>query len=105
MDSQKQLLILQKRVVDAAFDADETRLEKAYGILTGKEKAKEPSRDPDARLVSQGLAAKKLNVSRTTIYRMLKDGELIGVNVRGKRRILLSSVYELITKHNNHEEA
>ena len=105
MDSQKHLQKLQKQVVAAAFEADTEQLEKAYGILTGIEKAKEPSRDPDARLVSQGLAAKKLNVSRTTIFRMLKDGELIGVNVRGKRRILLSSVYELITKHNNHEEA
>ena len=105
MDSQNQLQKLQKQVVAAAFEANTAQLEKAYGILTGIEKAEEPSRDPDARLVSQGLAAKKLNVSRTTIYRMLKAGELIGVNVRGKRRILLSSVYELITKHNNHEEA
>ena len=105
MDSQKHLQKLQKQVVAAAFEADTEQLEKAYGILTGKEKAKEPSRDPDARLVSQGLAAKKLNVSRTTIFRMLKDGELASVNTRGRRKVLLSSVYALITKHKNHEEA
>ena len=40
MDSQKHLQKLQKQVVAAAFEADTEQLEKAYGILTGKEKAK-----------------------------------------------------------------
>lgn len=41
-------------------------------------------------------AAKRLGVSRTTIYRLCKEGGLRTVKIRRRDRILLASVYDLI---------
>lgn len=43
--------------------------------------------------------AQRLNVSRQTIYRMLTDGELKGVKVRGATRIIEESIVDYMTAH------
>lgn len=41
--------------------------------------------------------AKRLGLSRTTVYRMVEDGELSTITTRGHRRIPLQSVMDLLT--------
>ena len=55
--------------------------------------------DPDTRTVTQSEAAKRMQVSRSTIYRLAKDGDLASVPMRGRTRIVLASVFDYICKH------
>lgn len=55
--------------------------------------------DPDTRTVTQSEAAKRMQVSRSTIYRLAKDGVLASVPMRGRTRIVLASVFDYICKH------
>lgn len=55
--------------------------------------------DPDTRTVTQSEAAKRMQVSRSTIYRLAKDGVLASVPMRGRTRIVLASVFDYILKH------
>lgn len=70
---------------------------KIEAILTGKDTHKRHE-DPDARTITQSEAAKRLNVSRTTIFRMVREGILSAVPMRGKKRILLASVFDYTLK-------
>ncbi len=54
---------------------------------TGKKKA-----DDDTRLVTYTEAAQRLNLSRPTIYRLVKNGRLESVALDGTRRIRLKSL-------------
>lgn len=55
--------------------------------------------DPDTRTITQSEAAKRMQVSRSTIYRLAKDGVLASVPMRGRTRIVLASVFDYICKH------
>lgn len=53
-------------------------------------------KDPDTRTITQSEAARRLQVSRTTVYRMAKDGLLASVPMRGRTRIVLASVFAYV---------
>lgn len=50
--------------------------------------------DEDLRLVTFTEAAKRLNVSRPTVYRMVKLGRVATVTLDGVRRIRLQSLID-----------
>ena len=60
--------------------------------------------DPDTRTVTQSEAAKRMQVSRSTIYRLAKDGVLASVPMRGRTRIVLASVFDYIRKQGKEEK-
>ena len=67
-------------------------------ILTGEptEGATEPG---DRRLLSIAQAARALNVSRTTVWRLLRDGRIPVVELRpGSRRVPSQAVTEFAQK-------
>lgn len=65
----------------ALLNADEKTLEKIDSILEGKGSDQAPA-TIDRRLLMMGEAAKVLNVSRSTIHRMIRDGLLATVELR-----------------------
>lgn len=69
-------------------------------LLSGKREEPSTHTDPDVRTITQGEAARRLNVSRTTIFRLVREGSLATVLVRGKKRVLLSSVFAFTTTTN-----
>ena len=62
--------------------------------------AGEPTEPTDRRLLSIAQAAVALGVSRTTIWRLLRDGRLPSVELRagGSRRIPSQAVTEFVQK-------
>jgi excisionase family DNA binding protein len=48
--------------------------------------------EAETRLITQAEAAKRLGVSVTTVWRLIKEKSLIAVSVRGKQRIQLASL-------------
>lgn len=71
--------------------ATPSELKKIEAVFTG-----EGATDPgDRRLLSIAQAARALNLSRTSIWRMLRDGALPCVEIRpGSRRIPSQAVTE-----------
>lgn len=57
-----------------------------------KREPKNDAPDAETRLITQSEAAKRLGVSVTTVWRLIKEGALIAVSVRGKQRIQLASL-------------
>ncbi len=62
-------------------------------VLDGRDKGMEKA-DDDTRLVTYSEAAQRLNLSRPTIYRLVKIGRLETVPLDGTRRIRLKSLVE-----------
>ena len=57
-----------------------------------KREPKNDAPEAETRLITQAEAAKRLGVSVTTVWRLIKEGTLIAVSVRGKQRIQLASL-------------
>ena len=77
------------QIIRAALAADESvrpdQRDAVMAILTEKRPANDRS-VPQALLVTQAEAGRLLNVSRFTIRRLVEDGGLHPVNLRGVRR-------------------
>ena len=73
--------------LSAILAANPDTLRRVDRILTGE--PTEGATDPgDRRLLSIAQAARALNVSRTTVWRLLRDGRLPVVELRpGSRRV------------------
>jgi len=54
--------------------------------------------DLSAMTITQSEAAERLSVSRWTIWRLLRDGELEAVRIRGKTLVSTRSVEGLIER-------
>ncbi len=78
------------RILNANYET----LRKIDDILMGRDK---PIRnlERETRLITLSEAAKLLNVSRQTVYRMLEMGKLNYVTLDGMRRVTMRSVLEL----------
>ena len=50
------------------------------------------------RLMSIPTVAETLDVSRSTVYRMINDGDLLAVTVRSFKRVSVASVERFIDK-------
>ena len=76
--------------------ADPATLAKVDAVLTGTATDK-PTDPGDRRLLTQTAAAEVLGVSRTTIFRMTRDGRLPAVELRqGRLRIPSKAITALV---------
>nr|DAL90058.1 MAG TPA: helix-turn-helix domain protein [Caudoviricetes sp.] len=75
----------------AFLRASEDQLKLIDDILEGRST---PSVKEDAvtKLITQEEAARRLGISRTTVWRLIKEGALLTINQRGKRRVRLDSL-------------
>ena len=73
--------------------ANPQTLAKVDAVLNGTD-GKPDKADDDCRLVTYTEAAKRLNLSRPTVYRLAKAGRLEVVPLDGVNRIRLKSVID-----------
>lgn len=73
-------------------NADESTLETVGRVLSGN---LSHNSDPDVRTVNATEAANRLGVSRPTVYRMMNEGSVKTITLRGVRRIVLNSLFSL----------
>lgn len=75
----------------AFLRASEDQLKRIDAILEGSDR---PSVKEDAvtRLITQKEAARRLGISTTTVWRLIKEGTLLTVKQRGKQRVRLDSL-------------
>ena len=71
-------------------------LARVDAILCGDTTAQKP--EADVRLVTYTEAAKRMGVSRPTVYRLAKAGRLEIVPLNGVNRIRLQSVVDCVSK-------
>ncbi len=69
--------------------AEPRTLEVVYDVLTQKQKS--PDFDEDVKSITQTEAARRLNVGRSTIGRMMRKGVFVTVHLDGTNRINLRS--------------
>ena len=67
-------------------------LAKVDALLAGDE-SHLPRRDPDTCTCTLTEAARRLNVSRPTVYRLIKRGALKSVELNGVSRVSLQSLF------------
>lgn len=71
------------------MDAPQDILAKVDLLIAGRSDIEDENRN---RTITAKDAAKRLGVSRPTVYRMVRDNELRTVTIRGVNRIWLPSV-------------
>lgn len=82
-----------ENIMRSIFNADKDTLKRIAEVLSGEEeRCRDNQKEIETRLLTQAEAAKRLNVSTTSIWRLIKEGRLQVVNVRGRRRVRLSSL-------------
>ena len=75
----------------AFLRASEDQLKRIDAILEGRNTPSVKA-EPETRLITQEEAARRLGISRTTVWRLIREGTLLTVNQRGKRRVRLDSL-------------
>lgn len=78
----------------AYLEANEVQRKAALEALKSSPRSRDTKPDEDLRLVTSTEAAKRLNVSRPTVYRMVKRGRIETVTLDGVRRIRLQSLID-----------
>ena len=76
--------------------ASPTMLAKIDKVLDGA--ATSPKPEPDTRTITFTQAAKRLGVSRPTVYRLTRAGRLRTVKLCGVNRVVLSSVVDFVNE-------
>jgi excisionase family DNA binding protein len=61
----------------------------------------QPQHDPAILAVKVEEAARRLQVGRTTMYALIKDGEIPTVPVRGARRVPVSALIAYLASHSS----
>lgn len=79
-------------ITAVALTTDRQLLSRIADVLTRTDKTQRESKERETRLITQAEAAKRLGVSTTTIWRLIKEGSLSVVSVRGKQRVRLASL-------------
>ena len=75
-----------------ALTTDRQLLSRIADVLTRTDKTQRESKERETRLITQAEAANRLGVSTTTVWRLIKEGSLSVVSVRGKQRVRLASL-------------
>lgn len=82
------------------LDADPSTLEKVDAVLAGVDCLIRQSEE-DCRLITITETAKMLNVSRPTVYGLIKAGKLHAVTLDSVQRVRHSSVVKFVHGINN----
>ncbi len=75
-----------------ASSKDEELLDRIASILQHPDTASSSRQEDETRLVTQADAAKRLGVSTTTMWRLIKEKKIKAISVRGKQRVQLKSL-------------
>lgn len=71
---------------------DKALLARVADVLSHREDTSPSKGERETRLITQAEAAKRLGVSTTTVWRLIKEGSLSVISVRGKQRVRLASL-------------
>ena len=82
------------QLMKALLAADKPTLEKVADVLMHRERPAAPRVNRETRLITQRDAAKRLSISTTSLWRLIKEDAIKTVNVRGRRRVRLASLEE-----------
>ena len=96
MEAPKSMLTATERM-QMILSAPPATLVRIDAILQGTDTLT-PQPDEDCRLVTFTAAAKRMGVSRPTVYRLARAGRLEVVPLNGVNRIRLQSVIDCVTK-------
>lgn len=83
-------------ITAVAVTTDKALLARVADVLKHKDRPSGEKKERETRLITQADAAKRLGVSTTTVWRLIKDGSLQIVNVRGKQRVRLDSLHSYV---------
>lgn len=87
-----------EELIGKLLAATPAELKRVAAVFTG-EAPTEPTDPTDRRLLTIAQAARALNVSRTTVWRLLRDGRIPVVELRpGSRRIPSAALTALAQK-------
>ena len=76
--------------------ANPTMLAKIDKVLDGEDATTKP--EPDTRTITFTQAAKRLGISRPTVYRLTRIGRLRTVKLCGVNRVVLSSLTDFVNE-------
>lgn len=83
-------------ITAVAVTTDKALLARVADVLTRKEQPSGNRKERETRLITQADAAKRLGISTTTVWRLIKEGSLQTVSVRGKQRVRLDSIHAYV---------
>lgn len=82
-------------ITAVAVTTDKGMLSRIADILNHREQhAASRTQDRETRLLTQKEAAKRLSLSTTLLWRLIREGSIETVNVRGRRRVRLASLMD-----------
>ena len=82
-------------ITAVAVTTDKGMLSRIADILNHREQhAASRTQDRETRLLTQKEAAKRLSLSTTSLWRLIREGAIETVNVRGRRRVRLASLMD-----------
>lgn len=82
-------------ITAVAVTTDKGMLSRIADILNHREQhAASRTQDRETRLLTQKEAAKRLSLSTTSLWRLIREGSIETVNVRGRRRVRLASLMD-----------
>ena len=79
-------------ITAVAVTTDKALLARVADVLSHREDTSPSKGERETRLITQAEAAKRLGVSTTTVWRLIKEGSLSVIPVRGKQRVRLASL-------------
>ena len=82
----------QNQRIIALLGASQDKIKLIDEILEGRNKTPQSAGEPVTKLITQRDAARRLGVSPTTVWRLIKEGSLLVVKQRGKQRVRLDSL-------------
>ena len=82
-------------ITAVAVTTDKGMLSRIADILNHREQhTASRTQDRETRLLTQKEAAKRLSLSTTSLWRLIREGAIETVNVRGRRRVRLASLMD-----------
>lgn len=84
-----------EEIMKCLLVADKATLAKVADVLTHRDKPSNTGKtEVETRLLTQKEAAKRLSLSTTSLWRLIREGAIETVNVRGRRRVRLASLMD-----------
>ena len=82
-------------ITAVAVITDKGMLNRIADILNHREQRPTlRTQDRETRLLTQKEAARRLSLSTTSLWRLIREGSIETVNVRGRRRVRLASLMD-----------
>lgn len=86
-----------EQLMKALLAADKPTLGKVADVLMHRDRPVTQRNNKETRLITQREAAKRLGISTTSLWRLIKEDRIETINVRGRRRVRLASLEDYST--------